>query len=93
VKKWHRRIAPWIGKNLHLSPDVMLGLPKITIIGQIHIYIENHKGLEGFTDTQLQLATQNGSIYINGTGFVLKLMLPEEILLEGTIEKVLFSPK
>ena len=93
MKKWHQRIAPWIARHLHLSPDVMHGLPKITIIGQIHIYVENHKGLEGFTDTELQLATPNGSIYIEGSGFVLKLMLPEEILLEGTIEKVLFMPK
>jgi len=93
VNKWHQRITPWIGKHLHLSPDVTLGLPKITIIGQIHIYIENHKGLKGFTETELQLASQNGSICIQGSGFVLKLMLPEEILLEGTIEKVFFTPK
>lgn len=92
MKKWHQRITPWIGKHLHLSQDVMLGLPKITIIGQIHIYIENHNGLKGFTDTELELASQNGSIRIQGSGFVLKLMLPEEILLEGTIEKVLFIP-
>lgn len=93
VTKWHQRFTPWIGKHLHLSPEVSLGLPKITIIGQVHIYIENHQGLKGFTETELHLASQNGSICIKGFDFVLKLMLPEEILLEGTIEKVLFMPK
>lgn len=92
MSKWHHRITPWFSKHLQLTPDTTLGLPKITIIGQIHIYIENHKGLKEFTDTELQLASQNGSIRIQGSDFVLKLMLPEEILLEGKIDNVLFIP-
>lgn len=93
MKKWQHRITRWVEKQLHFSPETRLDVPKITIIGQIHIYIENHKGLWSFSDTELKLASSNGFICIQGSGFVLNVMMPEEILLEGTIDKVFFVSK
>ena len=60
------------------------------MIGQIHAYIENHDGLTAFSDTELILKMKKGSVKITGESFVLKMMLPEEILLEGTITDVRF---
>ncbi|MGY0692882.1 sporulation protein YqfC [Virgibacillus sp. FSP13] len=90
--KWHKRIAPWLTKHLALPSDVILELPRITMIGQIHCYIENHQGLEVYSDTELKLKTNKGFIQILGSSFVLKMMLPEEILVEGQIEEVKFIP-
>lgn len=78
--------------HLALPTDVMLELPRITMIGQIHVYIENHKGLIVYSDTELKLKTNKGYIQISGSSFVLKMMLPEEILLEGLITEVKFIP-
>ncbi|TQS74578.1 sporulation protein YqfC [Ornithinibacillus gellani] len=90
MKKWQRRIRPWLINHLSLPPDVMLELPRITIIGDIHIYVENHRGLLTFTNTELQLKSANGAIQIIGSSFVMKTMLPKEILLEGKILEVKF---
>lgn len=79
-------------KHLALPTDVMLELPRITMIGQIHVYIENHKGLIVYSDTELKLKTNQGYVQISGSSFVLKMMLPEEILLEGLITEVKFIP-
>ncbi|UJL44877.1 sporulation protein YqfC [Virgibacillus sp. NKC19-16] len=92
MKKWQQHIRPWLVKYLALPSDVMLELPRITIIGQIHVYIENHQGLATYSDTELRLKTNKGFIQITGSSFVLKMMLPEEILLEGTITEVKFIP-
>jgi sporulation protein YqfC len=75
---------------MDLPPDVLLELPRITMIGQLHIYIENHKGLLVYSDKELRLLLKNGQLLIKGKDFVLKTMLPEEILLEGIIEHVYF---
>jgi len=75
---------------MDLPPDVLLELPRITMIGQIHIYIENHRGLLVYSDKELRLLLKNGQLLIKGKDFVLKTMLPEEILLEGVIEHVYF---
>ncbi|WP_284140438.1 MULTISPECIES: sporulation protein YqfC [unclassified Virgibacillus] len=90
MKNIQQRIRPLLIKYLALPSDVVLELPRITVIGQIHAYIENHKGLALFTDEELRLRATKGYIQIKGSSFVLKMMLPEEILLEGTITDIRF---
>lgn len=92
MKKIQQRLRPWLVKYLSLPSDVVMELPRITIIGQLHVYIENHKGLAVFTDNELRLKTTKGYIQIKGSSFVLKMMLPEEILLEGKVTDVKFIP-
>jgi sporulation protein YqfC len=60
------------------------------MIGQIHIYIENHRGLLTFTDKELRLLLKQGQLLIKGKAFVIKTILPEEILLEGKIDQVIY---
>lgn len=93
MKKWQQRIGPWLTKYLALPSDAILELPRITLIGQIHVYIENHHGLLVYSDNELKLKANKGYIQILGSSFILKTMLPEEILLEGTITAVKFIPE
>ncbi|MDF0727218.1 sporulation protein YqfC [Cytobacillus sp. S13-E01] len=89
-KKWQQRMRNWMTTKMELPADVMMDLPRITMIGQIHIYIENHRGLLTFTDKELRLLLKNGQLLIKGQSFVIKTILPEEILLEGKIDQVLY---
>ncbi|RYG74731.1 sporulation protein YqfC [Lentibacillus lipolyticus] len=93
MKKWQQKIAPLLTKYFSLPSDVMMELPRITIVGDLHVYIENHQGLAVYSDTELRLKTNKGYVQITGSSFVLKMMLPEEILLEGTIKEVTFIPE
>lgn len=90
AKKWGKQLKTWLTKQMELPPDVMMDLPRITMIGQIHIYIENHKGLLAFTDKEVRLLLTQGQLLVKGKGFVIKTILPEEILLEGDIEHVVY---
>ncbi|MBD1382103.1 sporulation protein YqfC [Metabacillus arenae] len=90
AQKWHNRISNWLTKTLDMPPDVMMDLPRITMIGQIHIYIENHRGLLTFSDQELRLLLKQGQLLIKGEEFVIKTILPEEILLEGKIKQVFY---
>ena len=90
VNNWSQQLKQLIVKRMDLPEDVMMDLPRITMIGQIHIYIENHRGLLAFTDKEVRLMLKHGQLLIKGSSFVIKTILPEEILLEGKIEQVLF---
>jgi len=90
AKKWRQKLTRWITNTIELPPDVMMDLPRITMVGQLHIYIENHRGLLTFTDTELRLLLKQGQLLIKGEAFVIKTILPEEILLEGKIDQVLY---
>ncbi|GIN20034.1 MAG TPA: sporulation protein YqfC [Bacillus bacterium] len=90
AKKWVHRFRKWATEKMELPPDVMMDLPRVTIIGQLHIYIENHKGLLAFSDQEVRLLLKQGQLLIKGNSFVIKTILPEEILLEGKINEVLY---
>lgn len=90
LNKWIKKLQPWLINHLELPSDVIMELPRITMIGQLHIYIENHQGLALYTDNELRLKLNKGYIQVLGSSFVLKMMLPQEILLEGTIKEVKF---
>jgi sporulation protein YqfC len=88
--KWRYQLKKWLVNYSELPADVVMDLPRITLIGQLHIYIENHKGVLAFTKQELRLAMNQGQLLISGQNFILKTILPEEILLEGIIDKVQF---
>lgn len=88
AKKWTNVVKKWMATKMELPADVAMDLPRVTIVGQLHIYIENHKGLLVFTDSELRLLLKQGQLLIKGSSFVIKTILPEEILLEGKIDEV-----
>ncbi|CAH0347047.1 sporulation protein YqfC [Bacillus sp. CECT 9360] len=90
ASKWGQNIKKLFVKTMDLPQDVMMDLPRITLIGQLHIYIENHRGLLAFTDTEVRLMLKKGQLLIRGNEFVIKTILPEEIMLQGKIDQVYF---
>ncbi|MBS4209069.1 sporulation protein YqfC [Bacillus sp. FJAT-50079] len=88
AKKWTHRLRKWMTNKMELPADVMMDLPRVTMVGQLHIYIENHRGLLVFTDSELRLLLTQGQLLVRGRSFVIKTILPEELLLEGKIEEI-----
>nr|WP_204667170.1 sporulation protein YqfC [Gracilibacillus alcaliphilus] len=74
-----------------LPSEVTLKLPRITTIGTIHAYIENHQGLIIFSSEELLLKVHQGHVRIKGKGFVLKMMIAQDILLEGEISGIYYE--
>ncbi|UOQ46347.1 sporulation protein YqfC [Halobacillus salinarum] len=92
MSKWKQQLRAWLGRSFDLPSDVMLDLPRITTIGSIHVYIENHTGLLHFSDEEVRLQYKQGQIKIVGRDLGVKMMLKEEILLEGSLQSVEFLP-
>ena len=88
AKKWGQKVRQMLTNTIDLPQDVMMNLPRITMIGQIHIYIENHRGLVAFSEQEVRLQLEQGQLSIMGEGLIIKTILPEEILLEGVIGSV-----
>ncbi|MGP4074446.1 sporulation protein YqfC [Halobacillus sp. K22] len=93
MTKWQKQIRTWIGRYFDLPSDVMLDLPRITTIGSIHVYIENHTGLLHFSDSEVRIQYKQGQVKIVGKDLGVKMMLKEELLLEGEIKSVEFLPE
>ncbi|SER70531.1 sporulation protein YqfC [Salipaludibacillus aurantiacus] len=91
MKKFQTWIKKWMVDQMDLPADVVMDLPRLTMVGHLHVYIENHQGVIRFTDKELRLAMTEGQIIIQGEGFIIKSILPEEILLEGIINHIHYS--
>lgn len=92
MKKIKQKLIETFSRSFELPSEVTLKLPRITLIGSIHAYIENHYGLVIFSNEKLVLNVYQGRVHITGKNFVLKMMLEHEILLEGDIADVRFEP-
>ena len=93
LKKIHQHLRQLLVNYFSLPSDAVMELPRITMLGDLHVYIENHQGIAIFKNDLLRLNIPNGFIQISGSSFKIKMMLPEELLLEGKIEHVSFLSK
>ncbi len=79
-----------IADALELPQDIVLDLPKITMVGNLQLYIENHKGIIEYTSNQIRIYTKLGILRILGTNLLLKNIVMEEIVIIGEIKQVEF---
>jgi sporulation protein YqfC len=89
-KKWRQHLERWMTRQMELPQDVTMDLARITMVGHIHIYIENHKGLLAFSDKEIRILLKHNQLIIRGEDLVIKAILPEEIIVEGKIDQVLY---
>lgn len=79
------------GAVVDLPKDLVLNLPRITLVGDLQLVIENHRGLLDFDGTEVQIALERGTLCIKGTNLTLRSIRVDEIVVDGTIQAVLFE--
>lgn len=85
--RWRNRLAG----ALDLPRDVVVDLPKVTVIGYLQVTVENHRGIIEFTPQRVRIAAGEGAVEIHGQDLTLRCILPDEIILDGRIEAVNFA--
>ncbi|RYL91576.1 sporulation protein YqfC [Sporolactobacillus sp. THM7-4] len=90
MKKWTTQFKKWFSTVSEIPEDIVMDLPRITLIGQSHLSIENYKGVIAFSQNELRLAMDRGELLITGEAFVLENILDKEIYLEGKVMDVRF---
>lgn len=86
-----RKMQQSLANMLEIPEDMMLNLPKVTIMGNTHVFIENHMGVIEYSPQKLRIGVAFGEIVITGSNFFLKSILSEELSLEGKIDSVVFN--
>ena len=85
-----RKIQHSLANMLEIPEDMLLNLPKVTMLGNTHVFIENHMGVIEYTPQKLRIGVAFGEIIITGTDFFLKNIFSDELSLEGKIDSVVF---
>jgi sporulation protein YqfC len=90
MRKWSAHLKKWFAEVSDIPEDVVLGVPRLTLIGQFRLSIENYRGVLAFSKTELKLAMSKGELHIAGDDFVLETILEKEIVLQGRVDDVRF---
>ncbi|RKD27614.1 sporulation protein YqfC [Caminicella sporogenes DSM 14501] len=82
------RIRESISEILELPKDIVLDLPRVILVGNIELKIENHKGIIEYSKEVVRVKVKNGIIKIIGSNLLLKSIILEEITITGNIFSV-----
>jgi sporulation protein YqfC len=80
-KKDDKKLQHQIAGFLEIPTDVMLDLPKITLIGNLQLYIENHRGIIEYRPEDIRISVSTGELEVSR----------EEIYLDGVIQALRFN--
>lgn len=80
-----------IAEKFDLPKDVVLNLPKITIIGNNEITIENHKGIILFERDIIKINTKVKVINIEGENFEILYIGDSTITISGRFKSVSYE--
>lgn len=76
---------------LELPGDVMLDVARITMVGDMEMVIENHRGLTEYTPNRVVLTVPEGSLAIDGDDLRIGAISPDQIILLGKIRGMRYT--
>lgn len=86
-----RRFSEFAADSLRLPKDVLMDMPKISIGGDKEIFIENHKGLSLYSESQLNIKMNDGIICIFGEKLRIIVMEEDRMVINGEILRIEFE--
>lgn len=80
-----------INEYLEIPKEVISDIPKITMVGNEELIIENCKGILEYEEFFIKLNTSIGNLNINGFKLVLSKITEDNISIKGIIENIDFE--
>lgn len=89
-KNFAHRFKKQLSDYLELPGDIMMNLPKIVLVGDMQIFIENHRGIQEYNPQMVRVMVSDKVIEVTGENLTLRNILPDEICVEGQIITLTF---
>ena len=75
---------------LELPKEIVLNIPKLTIVGNGDMMLENYKSIIEYDNTRIRVNTGIGVIRITGSGLLIREITSEDIIICGEINGLEF---
>ena len=85
-----KRIKQKITEALELPKEIVLNVPKMTMVGNSDMIIENYKGIIEYDNDRIRVNTGTGVIKITGEKLLIREITSEDILVTGDIRSLEF---
>lgn len=75
---------------LELPKEIVLNMPKLTMLGNGDLIVENYKGILEYDEGVIRLNTTSGIIRVTGADIYIKEITMESIMIFGNIQALEF---
>ncbi len=75
-------------RALDLPADALAGLPRVELVGDREVWVENHRGILAYGEEEILVSGGNFVIKLLGQGMKLRAMTGWELLVTGTITSI-----
>ena len=76
---------------LELPKDVVMNIPRMTMVGFKDLLLENFKGIIEYEAEVIRINTNAGIIKVTGTNLIIKEITSDDLLISGNIESLQFN--
>jgi sporulation protein YqfC len=80
-----------VAEVFELPKEIVLDVPKLTMVGNGGLIIENYKGVIQYDDNKVRINTGVGVIKISGESLEIKEITSENIMIDGVITIIEFT--
>lgn len=84
MNQWSSRLREKALENF-IAEDLDARLPRVEVIGQRRVNIENHRGILEYSDTTMRVAFAGSELRITGRDMELRALTLTELTIAGTI--------
>ncbi len=76
---------------LEIPADIVLDLPRITMLGNKQLLVENHKGIIEYNGSLVRIKLSQGELNVAGTELTIGNFQAEQLLVEGTVTEIKYE--
>lgn len=89
-KKKLQEVKSTVSEMFELPKDITLNMPKMNLIGNNQMLVENHRGIIEYTPNLIRVNTTVGVIRIQGNELNLRNIATDDIMISGDIKSIEF---
>lgn len=75
---------------LELPGDLVLDVPRLTVVGALQLTVENHRGLVEYQPDRVSIAVAPGRIRVEGEDLEIGIVAAQEVTVLGRLRQITF---
>jgi len=90
-KKERKKMGETFANAFDLPKELVIDMPKITLIGNKEMSIESHKGIIQYTSEKIRISIAKGELVVSGKELFINSIFLEEIIIYGEFHQITFE--
>ncbi|MFY9178115.1 MAG: sporulation protein YqfC [Caldicoprobacterales bacterium] len=89
-KKKLQEVKSTVSEMFDLPKEITLNMPKMNLIGNSQMMVENHRGIIEYTPDLIRVNSTTGVIRVRGNQLNLRNIAADDIMINGDIKSIEF---